>query len=63
MWAGHGFATAFAAGFFAGNRLKTGPAGILAGGFFRGSHILLEAVCGDCVESWWRFGGGKLQDF
>ena len=48
---GFGFATAFAAWFFAGNGLESGPAGVLAGGFFRGSHCLLEADCGVFLES------------
>jgi hypothetical protein len=46
-----GFATALAAWFFAGNGLETGPAGVLVGGFFRSSHVLLEADCGVFVES------------
>ena len=55
---GVGFATAFAAWFFAGNGLETGPAGVPAGGFFRGRHGLSEADCGVFVESvmvfrWW----------
>jgi regulator of RNase E activity RraA len=51
MRAGLGFATAFAAGFFAGDGLETGPAGVLVGGLFRDSHVLLEADCGAFEES------------
>ena len=61
--AGFGFATALAARFFAGNGLKTGPAGVLADGLFRGSHVLLEADCCVFVEDWWCFDGEKLQGF
>jgi hypothetical protein len=61
--AGLGFATAFAAGFFAANRLETGPAWVLVGGLFRGSHVLLEADLGGFVESGWVFRGGMVRDF
>jgi hypothetical protein len=44
--AGFGFATALAAGFFAGNGLETGPAGVPGAGLLCGSHGLLEADCG-----------------
>jgi hypothetical protein len=61
--AGFGFATAFAARFFAGNRLKTGPAGVLVRGLFRSSHVSLEADLGAFVESGWVFRNGMVRDF
>jgi hypothetical protein len=61
--AGFGFATAFAAGLFAGNGLETGPAGVAGGGLLCVSHGLLEADWGVLVESWWRFAGGKGAGF
>jgi hypothetical protein len=49
--AGFGFATASAAGFFAGYGLETGPAGVPGGGLLCGSRGLLEADCGVFAES------------